>query len=175
MREYIVNKFPELQYIKDERLRSVVINIWAECMKEGGWNDLDSIPFTLLIKDCKKSLVEHTRVVTKMALAVGKEREDINMDLLIAGALLHDVGKLLEYRAVEGRVVKSELGKRVRHPVYGAMKAMAMGYNELAHIILAHSKEGDYVERTPEAIIVHHCDFIDFECEKAKYAREKVY
>ena len=40
-----------------------------------------------------------------------KRDEKLNKDYLIAGALLHDVGKLLEYELAEdGTVIKSELG-----------------------------------------------------------------
>jgi len=38
----------------------------------------------------------------------------------------------------------------------------------LVSIIASHSKEGDFVERLPEAVIVHHCDFIDFDIAKVK-------
>ena len=37
---------------------------------------------------------------------------------------------------------------------------------EIAHICLAHSSEGDKLKRSPEAWIVHHCDFICFELAK---------
>jgi hypothetical protein len=33
---------------------------------------------------------------------------------------------------------------------------------------VAHSKEGESVKRIPEAILIHHCDFIDFEIAKFK-------
>ena len=38
---------------------------------------------------------------------------------------------------------------------------------EVQHIIAAHSKEGDLGQRTVEAIIVHHADFVSFEPFKA--------
>jgi len=136
-------------------------------MERGGWDEIESIPFTLLIST-DKSLVEHTRIITRMAMAVADERKDLDMDKVIAGALLHDVGKLLEYERRDGRVVKSEMGKRIRHPVSGAALAMEEGLDSIAHIIAAHSKEGEFVERSKETILIHHCDFIDFEIEKAK-------
>jgi len=165
--EYIRKIFPEVDEIKDEVLRSKVIKIWRKAMERGGWDEIESIPFTLLIST-DKSLVEHTRIITRMAMAVADERKDLDMDKVIAGALLHDVGKLLEYGKKDGRVVKSEMGKRIRHPVSGAALAMEEGLDSIAHIIAAHSKEGEFVERSKEAILIHHCDFIDFEIEKAK-------
>ena len=162
---------PEIEEIRDEELRNKVAKTWEMAMKEGGWTqeDLIKIPFTLLIPT-EKNLIEHTRMVTKMAMNIADVRYDLNRDLLIAGALLHDVGKLLEYGKVEdGSVRKSPYGHRIRHPVSGAILAEKSGLPmEISHIIASHSKEGEFVERTPEAIVVHHCDFIDFHIEKAK-------
>ena len=162
--------FPEVNEIKDEELRRKVIRVWEYAIEKGGWKDfpLEKIPFTLLIPT-ERNLVEHTRMVTRMAMAVGKTRGDVNMDFIIAGGLLHDVAKLLEFTLEEGKVVKSEYGKRIRHPVGGAMLAEKFDLPyQIAHIIAAHSKEGDFVTRLPEAVIIHHCDFIDFHIEKGK-------
>jgi len=162
--------FPEVNKIKDSVLREKVIEVWEYAIEKGGWKDfpLDKIPFTLLIPT-ERSLVEHTKTVTRMAMAVARERGDVNMDLIIAGGLLHDVAKLLEFTVEDGKVVKSEYGRRIRHPVGGAMLAEKFDLPyQIAHIIAAHSKEGEFVTRIPEAVIIHHCDFIDFHIEKGK-------
>ncbi len=161
---------PEINEIRDEELREKVKKVWEYAIHEGGWESypLNKIPFTLLIPT-DRDLIAHTRMVTRMAISIGKTRGDVNMDYLIAGAILHDVGKLLEFGLKDGKVVKSEYGKRLRHPVSGAMLAEKFDLPyEIAHIIAAHSKEGEFVMRTPEAVIVHHCDFIDFHIEKSK-------
>ena len=161
---------PEINEIRDENLREKVKQIWKYAIEKGGWKDypLDKIPFTLLIPT-ERDLITHTRMVTMMAIAIGKTRGDVNMDYLIAGAILHDVGKLLEFEVKDGKVVKSEYGKRLRHPVSGAMLAEKFDLPyEISHIIAAHSKEGEFVSRSEEAVIVHHCDFIDFHIEKRK-------
>jgi len=159
--------FPELKWIVDVTLRDQVNSMWVEAAKLGKWDTLDKVPFTLLFENSGK-LVDHTRRVTQLCKAVGESREeDINMDYLIAGALLHDVGKLLEYDVVNGEVVKGEYGKRYRHPVSGAKLAWQLGLpDDIALIIYAHSHEGDKCERTAESVIVHHCDFVDFHIKK---------
>jgi putative nucleotidyltransferase with HDIG domain len=113
-------------------------------------------------------LVDHTKRITNLAWAVGNIRkENLNKDYLIAGALLHDVGKLLEYEMKNGKIIKSKLGETMRHPASGAQLAKECSLpSEVVHIIAAHSHEGDTMNRTAEAIIVHHCDFIDFEIKK---------
>lgn len=158
----------ELKWIKDDNLRDLVVNVWDEAAKRGNWKRLDDVPFTLLLENSGK-LTDHTKRITNLAKAVYDKRDEkLNLGYLIAGALLHDVGKLLEYDVVDGKVVKGEYGKKFRHPVSGALLAKEMGLpDDVVLIIYAHSHEGDKCERTPEAFIVHHCDFIDFHIRKS--------
>jgi len=158
----------ELQWIKDEKLKNKVIDVWNEAANRGNWNSIEDAPFTLLIEKSGK-LTDHTKRITNIAKAVYDQRqENLNLDYLIAGALLHDVGKLLEYEKIGGKYVKGEYGKKFRHPVSGALLAKECGLpDEVVLIIYAHSHEGDNLKRSPEAIIVNHCDFIDFEIKKS--------
>jgi len=169
----IVKKIPEIDLIKDGELRKKVIETWEDAIKLGGWecDELDNIPFTLLIPDTDISIIDHTRAVTRTALAMAKELKssygdkiDINFDNLMAGAILHDVGKLLEYAKSDGKYTKSYQGKYVRHPVSGTALAFAHDLpTEILNMIAAHSKEGDFVKRRPETIIIYHADFSNFE------------
>ena len=165
--DYIKERFPEIDEIQDANLQDLVIRAWLLAMERGGWDSIDYIPFTLLIST-EVTLVEHTRRVTRMAMAVANERYDLDMDIVIAGGLTHDVGKLLEYEKASGHVIKSRFGTLVRHPVSGYALAMEVGLPlEVAHIIAAHSAEGEKVSRIPEAILINHCDFIDFDIAKS--------
>jgi len=167
-KNYIVTQFPEIHKIHDRVLRGHVIDVWLLAMKRGGWEKIENIPFTLLMRT-KRTLVEHTRAVTRMAMSVARERHDMNMDIVIAGGLVHDVGKLLEYAQKKRQFVKSEYGKHIRHPISGYALALEAGLpKEVAHIIATHSTEGEKVKRSPESILIHHCDFIDFDIEKSK-------
>jgi putative nucleotidyltransferase with HDIG domain len=107
--------------------------------------------------------------MTHLAKAILDQRtESLNQDYLIAGALLHDVGKLVEYEKVNGEVIKSAYGNKFRHPVSGSKLAWIQGLpDEIVFIIYAHSHEGDNLVRSPESVIVHHCDFIDFHIRKS--------
>ncbi len=169
--DYIVRTFPEIKLIKDGKLAQGVMKAWLISMQKGNWKKLDSIPFTLLVQT-RKTLVEHTRAVTGMAMAIARLRSDLNWDFVVAGGLVHDVGKLLEYEYKHDKYVKSEYGKRIRHPVSGYYLALEAGLPlEVAHIVAAHSEEGEKVCRSPEAVLIHHCDFIDFDIEKAKLGK----
>ena len=88
----------------------------------------------------------------------------IDMDTVIAGAILADVGKVLEYEKVDGEARQSARGKALRHPFTGVAVAMECGVpDEVCHIIATHAGEGNMVARTTEAWLVHHADFMTYE------------
>ena len=137
--------------------------------------ELLSIPFTLLADHVKITFLEHVRTVCRICIACDdvlssayRERKTpVNRDHLIAGALLADVGKLFEYNKKDGHVVKSRHGNYLRHPFTSV--GLCFKHNipeEVMHIAAVHSKEGEGFKRSPEAIIFHHADFIDFELVK---------
>jgi putative nucleotidyltransferase with HDIG domain len=88
----------------------------------------------------------------------------IDMDTVIAGAILSDVGKLLEYEKDGDKTRESKRGEMLRHPFTGVALAMQCGVPDaVCHIIAAHAAEGDLVKRSTEAYIVHHADFMAFQ------------
>ena len=128
MRDEIRNLFPELEEIGNPELREKVVDVWEEAMQTGGWtpNDLMRIPFTLLAANVNIMYLEHIRTVCQMCIAMEKvlknaygDRVKINHDNLVAGALLADVGKMLEYVERDGKIVKGTAGEFLRHPFSG--------------------------------------------------------
>jgi putative nucleotidyltransferase with HDIG domain len=173
MQKKLLMILPELNLIEDPVLKEKTIKVWEAACKEGGWtiDDLEKIPFTLLIKDTKIDIIKHTRSIVQCCQQTAKIMKDfygdcikINQDFLIAGALLHDIGKLLEYAKDNGKFIKSYNGSLLRHPFSGV--GLCSKYDlppEVVHIVAVHSKEGDTSKRTTEAIILHHMDFVNFE------------
>jgi putative nucleotidyltransferase with HDIG domain len=176
MRKKLLSLMPEFQLIQNSDLKEKSIHIWEEAVKKGEWtiSDLLDMPFTLLIQNASVNIITHTRAVTlsslKIAEVIQKEYKgqvDINRDYLLSGALLHDVGKLFEYKKEDGEFQKSEEGQLLRHPISGAAFADKYGIPPaVLHIIACHSKEGDGVRRTVEAVIVNHADFVNFDVLK---------
>jgi putative nucleotidyltransferase with HDIG domain len=165
--------WPELEWIKDEDLREKTTTTWEVALERSilTAEDLQTIPFTLLVPDLKVSFMTHKRCVVHLAKESGEKimsffKDDlpVNMDVLIAGAILCDVGKLLEYVLDEhGNAVQGTYGKYLRHPFSGVSLAEECGVPaEVCHIIATHAGEGDMVKRTTEAYIVHHADFMTF-------------
>jgi putative nucleotidyltransferase with HDIG domain len=174
MTEHVKKLWPELEWIKDLSLREKTALAWELALKRSVLkaDDLDRIPFTLLCgPDLKVSFMAHKRCVVHVARESGEKMNEffgddlpVNMDVLISGAILADVGKLLEYELdSKGNAVQGKYGQYLRHPFSGVSLAEECGLPaEVCHIIAAHAHEGDLVKRTTEAYIVHHADFMTF-------------
>lgn len=172
MREAVEKLWPELEWIRNADLRKRVAETWVRAFERSPLtpDDLNSIPFTLLIPDCPVTFMEHKRCVVHIARQSAEAMQEfmgrslpIDMDTVIAGAILADVGKLLEYEKVEGKCRQSERGRYLRHPFTGVALAMECGVpDRVCHIIAAHAAEGDLVKRSVEATIVHHADFMSY-------------
>ena len=173
MRDEITKLLPELDQILDPALREKVMDVWEDSIRTGGWQpaELLEIPFTLLAGEIEMKFIEHVRSCVRMCLAIEKvlneiwgDRMPIHHDYLVAGALLADVGKPIEFAKKDGKVVKGTRGEHLRHPFSGVGMCWKHGLpDEVMHIVATHSKEGDHVQRTIESIIFHHADFIDFD------------
>ena len=92
--------FPELDTIESDDLREKVIEAWTLALDRGGWRDIADIPYAWNIHDVTN--VEHVRGVTRIARESATEQRefhgaDPDMDVVVAAALLHDVGKCYEY------------------------------------------------------------------------------
>ena len=173
MRETIKRLWPEIDWIANLQLREQVTQTWIKALDRSPLkaDDLNQIPFTLLIPNCPITFMEHKRCVVHIARDSARDMHafmgralPIDSDTVIAGAILADVGKLLEYEiGPDGKSRQSERGEALRHPFTGVALALECGVPDaVCHIIAAHAAEGDLVKRTTEAFIVHHADFMAF-------------
>jgi len=172
--EEVFELWPELNWIEDKDLREKTGQTWKLALERSvlSSDDLKRIPFTLLCgPDLKVSFMDHKRAVVHIARESGQkiieffgDELPLDMDTLIAGAILADVGKLLEYVLDEnGKAIQGTYGKYLRHPFSGVSLAEACGVpQEVCHIIATHAGEGNMVNRSTEAYVVHHADFMTF-------------
>lgn len=164
----------ELSWIKDETLRKQTTDVWELALERSVLTaeDLNKIPFTLLCgPDLKVTFMDHKRSVVHIARDAGNKINEMyhgeltcDMDVLISGAILCDVGKLLEYELdANGKAIQGAYGKYVRHPFSGVSIAEQCGIPApVSHIIAAHAGEGNMIKRSTEAYVVHHADFMTF-------------
>jgi putative nucleotidyltransferase with HDIG domain len=174
MTEEIKKLWPELEWISDPDIREKTARTWEVALERSVLTaeDLNRIPFTLLCgPDLKVTFMDHKRCVVHVAREAGLKMNEffkndlpVNMDVLISGAILADVGKMLEYELdASGKAVQGKYGQYLRHPFSGVSLAEECGVPpEVCHIIAAHAHEGDLVKRTTEAYVVHHADFMTF-------------
>jgi putative nucleotidyltransferase with HDIG domain len=174
LRDEVRRIWPELEWIEDEELRGKTTDCWVRAFELSPLEprDLARIPFTLKVPDCPVSFLAHKRLVVHVArdaaVKVGEFFGDampVDLDVLTAGAILADVGKLLEYEPDgSGGARQSDRGKYLRHPFTGVSLAMECGLPDaVTHIVATHAGEGNMVARTAEAWIVHHADFMTFD------------
>jgi putative nucleotidyltransferase with HDIG domain len=166
----------QLDGIRDQDLRNKVVKTWVTACAKGNWktgDELKRMPFTLLAETHGVSFVEHTIAVTEGAVALARAQMEayqklpyrIDFDKLYAGALLHDVGKLLEIQPDgSGGYQKSPAGKYARHPISGGILASEHGIpDDIINMIVCHSKEGDGRPKVVETIFIHQADFATFD------------
>jgi len=123
----------------------------------------------------RHGLLEHTVHVARVARALLPLYPEVDPSLAVAGTLLHDIGKAIEYEG-ELAAKKSRIGILQGHVVLGyriarqaAMKAKpaldAAMLERLEHIILSHQGELEWgaaaLAATPEAVFVAMCDNFD--------------
>ena len=164
-----------LGLIKDKDLAKKVVDAWMLGIERGGWQSMEQLaaaPFTLVTETRGVGFIEHTIAVTKGAIGLAQGQMDtyakmpyrIDMDRLVAGGLLHDVGKLLEIQAAEdGTHCRSHSGYCARHPISGAILVAEAGLSEeIVNIVACHAKEGEGRPQVVETVLIHQTDFATF-------------
>lgn len=120
-------------------------------------------------------LLEHTLSVTNLALRICRHYPVLDRDLLAAGALLHDIGKIREFNFSTVPFDYTDSGRLIGHLVLGCEMVRGPAENipgltpdrldQLLHLILSHHGRHEFgspcLPMTVEAIILHHLDDMD--------------
>ncbi len=130
-------------------------------------------------------LLEHSLEVANLAAHHAPQREELNTDLLLAGAILHDVGKIEELKCT-GSIQYSENGRLLGHVAIG-YRIVSSAVDEmddfpaplsrhLKHLILSHHGEQEYgapvVPQTREAVVLHQADLYSGRAAQVAVASE---
>lgn len=119
-------------------------------------------------------LLEHTLSVAQLVLLIGPRYKGIDQDLLLTGAILHDLGKVSEL-SFERNFDYTDPGRLLGHitltveTIDEKLKAIPEFPENLAlllkHIILSHHGEYEFgspkLPMTLEALLLHHIDDLD--------------
>ena len=122
--------------------------------------------------------LEHTIGVIRLCKNICEMYPGINRDLVVTGAILHDVGKLKEYKFTAA-IDKTEEGNFIGHIVIGDrwirekiadLKSKGKEFdqgleNHLCHLILSHHGKYEWgsprMPKTIEACVIHQADLMD--------------
>ncbi len=172
LRGKVREELPEVEEISDLELRKKVVEAWAMSLGDSSFGRISEIrpsgnPDTPPLKTGTQT--DHIRGVTRLAMVIADEMMamfpdlNINRDVLIAGALCHNVGKPWEFdpqNQARWKAAPRAAGlPSIRHPAYGVHICLSVGLPEaVAHMAGAHSGEGELVVRSLENTVVHHAD-----------------
>lgn len=145
--------------------------------------DFKTIPGAISMHHAYRSgLMEHTVRMCRSCVALLPHYEEVDPDLALAGIILHDLGKALEYVG-DVATTRSKLGILQGHVVLGYRQtrraAIKAGLSEdlidrLEHIILSHQGELEWgaaaKAATPEAVFVSMVDNLDAKMGMVQYA-----
>ncbi len=173
LRAQVCEELPEIDQITDPGLRAKAIDAWALALSQSSFASIREIPpaGNPEVNEAKRGdQTDHLRGVTRLAIAIAREMQQaypelaIDMDTIIAGGLLHDVGKAWEFdpeRRARWKASQKQTGRpSIRHPAYGAHICLTVGLpEEIAHVAMAHSGEGELLVRSLECMIVHQADY----------------
>ncbi|MDO8530704.1 MAG: hypothetical protein Q7T26_00835 [Dehalococcoidia bacterium] len=161
-RKAIGKAFPALAKIKDASLREGVVKTWYMAWKESSYKRLEDAPMG--VGRPEDSLLKHVNAVTGSAYAIGQQLQQVygtklNFDYVIAGALLHDVDKIVMYEGTGDKAKHSALSEKIVHGAYGGHLALLAGLPmDIVFIIMAHSPKVDVEPDSPEGQLICHAD-----------------
>lgn len=163
--------------ISHKKIRAFVEAVF---FKHGLWEKFKSWPAAVTLHHAYTGgLLEHSVSVAIGAMDLARHysvfKIPVNMDLVIAGSLLHDIGKLEAYSADPAPQFTIS-GSAVEHITlgYGMFTRFADAEKldnnialALGHIIISHHGKREYgspvLPSTPEAFIVSAADNVDFQ------------
>ncbi len=173
LRKQVREELPEFAQISDKSLREKVVEAWAFALAHSSFKSIRQIPpaGNPDTNEAKRGdQTDHLRGVTRLAIGIAREMGAaypalaIDMDVIVAGGLVHDVGKAWEFDPVNRKrwkAIQKQTGRpSIRHPAFGAHICLTVGLpEEVAHIAMAHSGEGELLVRSLECMIVHQADY----------------
>ncbi len=165
--KYVGKVFPEIDAIKDPQLREQVAEAWIEAWHASKYSQIEDAVFGPQTPQYK--LMDHVRGVTNIAIGIAKVLKEIhgfqfNEDHVIAGALLHDIDKMIIFEKKGEVYGVAEVARKFPHGYLGALIAHKVGLpEEIEHLILSHTGKQIVSPKTIEAVIVHYADYADYD------------
>ena len=174
MSQFTIAEFePILDLMEDKQLRQQVLDIYEEVYAKSEFQHPEDVP--MVHEDHSKwntNLIHHEATCTLAALAVARCVDEaygtkLNKDYIIAGDLLHDGSKPLEYWKNEKDAGHTRMMDWLGHSMVAANVAYDHGLpKEVVHIIISHTRFFDVPTATLEALLVYYTDLLDGEVRR---------
>ena len=153
--------------IQDEKLKNFVLNIYTEHKEK----ILVTPAAKLMHHNYIGGLMVHTLECVKYAeININAFFQRVNQDEVFAACLLHDIGKIFEYKIdLESGLIDYEENFRkewITHSQYGFSICMTNGFKRIARMIAAHHARADWgaiidlneKDLEPIVYLIHHID-----------------
>ena len=133
-------------------------------------------------------LLEHTLSVTGLAVRIADHYPGLDRDMLVTGALLHDLAKITEFSFAAPPFDYTDQGRLLGHLVLGvdmvrraALPIQGLSperLDQVCHLILSHHGRHEFgapvLPMTQEALLLHHLDDMDAKMNYTDQLREKM-
>lgn len=174
-------ELPEILWIENDDLRRRVTDAWVAALGSSSFEALGEMRGSgnYDTPELRRgSQADHIRSVTRMAVRIYEEMAALfpgfpcDRDILIAGCLCHDIGKVWEFDPENVRRWRENPRATgmpsIRHPGYGIHICLTMGLpEEVAHMAAAHSGEGELLVRSVENTILNRADYTFWQVAEA--------
>jgi 23S rRNA maturation-related 3'-5' exoribonuclease YhaM len=171
-RQLVTEDFPEIALIPDGELREKAIEAWSYSLCCSDFHRIIDLPpegnpgAPVLRRGTQ---ADHLRGVVRTAKAIAEEFQlawpetAIDWDILMTGAVCHDVGKPFEFdpsNRARWQAGPADSGfPTFRHSVFGMHVCLTVGLpDEVAHIAVGHSFEGLHMGVSAECTIIRQAD-----------------
>lgn len=188
-REQVLEIMPEINLIHNTELREKSIRCWQDVIEMGGWDKkgIENAPLGVgyVSDDCPERGIDHCRRVVRCCKVMWDELHEyanevssLDYDLLMTGAVLHDIGKFACYDRKDGKGCHTALGEKFNHVTVGAYVARKNELPEdVVYIILQHSDNespgGANAHDTPELLTLKRVDLLCFKLAADQYPAKK--
>jgi putative nucleotidyltransferase with HDIG domain len=172
VRNAVVEDFPEIALLTNETMRTRVVEAWSYSLCCSDFQRITDIPpegnpGAPVLRQGTQA--DHVRGVVRLTQAMAQEFQQsyphvaIDWEILLAGAICHDVGKPYEFdpsNRARWNAAPADSGiPTFRHSVFGMHVCLTVGLpEEVAHIAVGHSYEGQYMGVSTECMIIRQAD-----------------
>lgn len=158
--------------VDEPYLRKLLDDIFAD---ETFLQEFKSAPASMMYhQNCLGGLLEHTLNVVKLCDGISRLYPELDHDLLITGAILHDIGKLYEMQVSTTIDISTEgmlrghivIGEGIVRDRIGEVEAFPETLRlKLLHLMLSNHGEKRFgapkVPKSPEAVALHFADYTE--------------